>query len=54
MASQENLKESKLDQLRLEVEQMRTLVNKFKIEQDKVEKPVEQKITLSFDDTFTK
>ena len=31
-ASSENVKESRLDQLRLEVEQMREIVNKFKID----------------------
>ena len=31
-ASNENVKESKLDKLRLEVEQMRELVNKFRMD----------------------
>jgi len=31
-ASKEHVKESRLDQLRLEVEQMRDIVNKFKID----------------------
>ena len=38
----ENVKESRLDQLRLEVEQMRDIVNKFKI--DGGEQPIQAKI----------